>query len=570
MIYDARQWTRPPRTLDLPAPIINIAAGRGVAAVETADRTIYLVDLASLAVTAHAHRADLPTEASAATGAPFTIAPDGRHLAYLVPPLDKEPVLLDTTHLNGSGQPLPAPQQLTNTLRFSAEGTQLAVGAGDGSVVVYSAADGRSIATLAGHSGPVLASAWGSHDALYTAGLDSQVVSWDVEPTPRLAHPSGPSIATADHAERFGDHVVGESPVQGTSPESTERLFDLDLRTGAERSWPAGLSDDDYINQDVATPDGALALVSIQRYRGNISSNRFELWDQRHGVLLRTIVPPASSDESQPLTAAISPDGTNAIVTLRHGVLGVLSLPSGRLVRTVAVAFSGPAAERILLDPWQYDPNGKLLIGGIDAGPPDPAAPGPVVTQAGDHATPNQRLGLLDVATGSLIAQVGMGNTDGPTAVAWSHNRRLLAVGTAAGTLATYDARTLRVVHQAGTADAGHVLSASFAPDDRTLVTAGTDASMTFWDTPTMTREGSRVVTSSAVASWWYAWYTSDRTVAGLAPDQSRPTEDRQRWFSFPARAEDWAQQACALSAADITRAQWAQYVGDRPYRHVC
>jgi len=44
----------------------------------------------------------------------------------------------------------------------------------------------------------------------------------------------------------------------------------------------------------------------------------------------------------------------------------------------------------------------------------------------------------------------------------------------------------------------------------------------------------------------------------------------RQRYFTFPADANSWARVACGIAASQLSRSEWARYVGDRPYRRVC
>jgi hypothetical protein len=65
-----------------------------------------------------------------------------------------------------------------------------------------------------------------------------------------------------------------------------------------------------------------------------------------------------------------------------------------------------------------------------------------------------------------------------------------------------------------------------------------------------------------------YAWYDHAGDVVGFANDPTHP--DGQRWFTLPADPAALVRTACALAGADITRAQWTRYVGDRPYRSVC
>jgi WD40 repeat protein len=145
---------------------------------------------------------------------------------------------------------------------------------------------------------------------------------------------------------------------------------------------------------------------------------------------------------------------------------------------------AGPDSARLVVVPWQFDPAGHLLLGVFDHGPPQLAPPGAPSTSASTGDPPNQRLALLDVRSGRLLSQVGLGDVIAPSAVAWSHDGRMLAVGTYQGTVTLYDAATLRERAAAGSVVPGTVESASFAPDDRTLVVGSTDAEMSFFSVP--------------------------------------------------------------------------------------
>jgi WD40 repeat protein len=178
---------------------------------------------------------------------------------------------------------------------------------------------------------------------------------------------------------------------------------------------------------------------------------------------------------------------------------------------------------------------------------------------------------LVNVSTGRLIAQVGLGDIGDTSTVAWSHDGRFLAVGTYDGTLTLRDAATLKPLVDAGPVEPGSLTSASFAPDDKTLVTAGTSGALNFWSVPDLSREGGRVIIGNGANNGGVlAWFDAAGNVVGLASDERKPNTDLQRWFTFNAQPASLLSTACGLAGADITRVEWARYVGDRPYRPVC
>jgi sugar lactone lactonase YvrE len=232
----------------------------------------------------------------------------------------------------------------------------------------------------------------------------------------------------------------------------------------------------------------------------------------------------------------------------------------------MTVQFANPDGGRVDVLPWRFDPAGRLVLVSEDPGP-NGSQPS---TGSGPPLPANQRIGLLDVASGRLVAQARLGNVVFPTALAWSHDRRLLAVTTLTGTLALYDADTLALRINVGSVSSGWVNTLAFAPDDRTLVTGDTAGSVNLLSVPDLVREGQHIlIGNSANNGGNWAWFAPDGNIVGFAQDSQRPSGG-MRWFEFDARPSALAAAACTLAGADITRAQWQRYVGDRPYRHVC
>ena len=556
-VYDASDWERPARTVTLPAPVVDIAAGLRTAVVVTSDQRIFVIDLATLRIAGSAHRSDLPTAAASNDESAFTISPDGSRVAFVGPGPDDPPVVLRTVVLQGASIVLPRSLNDALSLAFNSTGSALAVGSAGGALNVYHVTDGQPIASLAGQSGTILGAAWASNGALYTDGLDSQVVSWDVSSIPRLLHLKGATVPSADFAVQSGRIVVGVNPQQGFGPPAQEKMFSFDLTDGAIHSWPLGLTGQDYVTQVTATPDGSRAIVSIE----SAHANRWQVWDLRRGVVLHTIPALPGDDNTLGLSAAISPDGTSAVIGVTASRLAVVDLPSGRFVRMITARFAGADGSRIHAVVWQFTPDGHVLLWGYDPGGSGGSGGSTVV---------EQRLGLLDVTRGTVVAQASVGDIDGPKFFAWSHSGTTLAMGTYAGSLATFNAATLRPLREADAVDTGYVLSVGFSPDDRTLVAAGTDSTMTFWDVATLSREGGREAAPNAAMVWWYAWFDPQGDVTGLAPQLTQPGVNRERRFTFPARTTQWLTLTCALAGQRMTRAQWARYAGDEPFRRVC
>ena len=566
-IFDARNWSASPRQFVERGTPVNLAAGRASVGIERADGSVEVRALPSLRITG-----GLGTVRGAALqpGEPLALSPDGAHVARVEPADPRSVAIYATAPSRTAGTALPTQTQGVSQLSFSPDGTDLAVGTFGGAVAVYRSADATLAEPLAGHTGAVLGLAWTGVRAptgLYTVGLDGQLVSWSVSAIPPAVTESGPDVAAADRGEMFGHFVLGLTPAQGNVPESRETAYLVDIDTGRRSSWPLGLGNGDSVNQAVASFDGKRALISVETKAG---LNRIEVWDlTRHVRVAHLELPAGTAQFPVGLNAAISPDGHTAYSSLGATRVGVFELPSGRYLRSVTVRFTQPDSARLYAIPWMFDPHGRLLVSGFDPDPTSgapPASPGRV-----DSRPPNQRLGILDVRTLRLVAQTSLGDVNFPTALAWSRDGTRLAVGTYAGTLALYNATTLSLQVSAGVVEPGSVKTESFAPDDQTLLTAGTSGEINFYTVPDLRRLGEQLtIGNGANNGGVFAWFSDRGQVEGYAPDPSKPTTEKQRWFVLHADPASLVSTACRLAGSDMTRPQWQRYVVDRPYQHVC
>ena len=566
-VFDSSDWAAPPRTFVTTTGPIGIAAARSALAVESWNGSVEVYSLPALRLIGRLPAASrsrtVPISLFAENTGRIAVSPDGDMVARVDPNVGTRVALYRAGARTPTGTPLPAQPALVNTLAFSPDGAQVAVGSVAGSLGVYASSGGRQIAALHGHINQVNGIAWSgatTATGLYTAGQDGQLVSWDLGAGPRTVSESGPERTPPIRAALFGPRVIGD--VQPGDANSSRQLFTVDVGTGAYTRWPAGLHDDEGIWQIVASPDGGRALVSIG---GGAAGDRVAIVDlHSHRTIGQLAFPPGSDLSSKDgLSAAISPDARFAFCALDRNRIGVFAVPSGRYLRTFSPGFANPDAGRLQLIPQQVDPAGRLVVAALDPGP-----------GAADRSRDNppqpadDRLGLVDVLTGKLVAQTRLGDIGAPTALAWTHTGRSVAVGTADGTLALYGADSLALQARAGLVAAGPVDSLDFSRDDRALVLGAGDVS--FWSVPELTREGQAIeIGGSEGSGGLSAWYAPDGDVVGFASDADRP-DAGVRWFSLRAQPSSLLSIACQLAGSDITEAQWQRYVGDRPYRHVC
>jgi WD40 repeat protein len=456
--------------------------------------------------------------------------------------------------------PLPVQPGPIVTTRFTPDGAQLAVSTNSGSLAVYRTADGAETHSFAGQAGSIGGIDWTGVSrpaGLYTVGLDGDLVSWDLGSGPRLLAERGPDYPAPKLTDLFGTQIVGMSQVPNT-PNSTRRIYTVNARTGDSASWPAGLIDANGRTQGMAqitaSGNGTYGLADIGGIYGSVAGhNRVEIFDLRAHRDVGHLVLPGTDFFPDGYFAVPSPDGRRAYCNCSpsHDRVDVFALPSGKLLTSFRVRFPGPAAGQLEPECWRFDPAGRLVVFGW--------------SPQGLH----QRIGVVDVVSHRLIAQTDLGTAPPLTAIAWSHDLRTVAVGTAEGTVAIYDAATLSVRTKPIIATSGNVNSLSFAPDDQALVVGGTDGAVRFLNLPDLTPEGERLSIGGYGGPLW-AWYAPNGDVFGLAPDTRRPNGQDVRWFTLHVATPSLVASACQLAGADITRAQWQRYVGDRPYEHVC
>ena len=568
-VFDVTNWTAPPREfVETGAPVV-LGAGRSAFAIERSDGS---VDVRALPSLRPIGRLNPIPGSDQQPGGPGTLAvsPDGSHVARIDPDDQRSVAVYGIGAAHVAPVPLPTQEQNVSQVAFSPDGAEIAVGTLAGSVMVYRTVDGTQTDALVGHTGAVSGVTWTGRTTptgLYSVGLDSQLTSWTLNALPRTMTESGPDIAAPDRGEVFGHFVLGLTPAQGNAPESQEHAYLVNIDNGRRSFWPLGLKDGDYVNQAVASSDGQRGLISVETQKG---LNRIEIWDLTRQVLVGRLALPGTAQFPIGLNAAISADGRTAYSSLGATQIGVFDLPSGQYVRNFTVRFAQPNSARIYAIPWMFDPNGRLLVGGFDPNATTGVPPRHLAPSMRDHQT-----NASDCWTSTrhaLVAQTSLGDVNFPTAIAWSHDRTRLAVGAYEGTLALYDAETLALQASAGVVEPGWVKTASFAPDDRTLVTGGTFGAIKFYNVPDLTPIASPLqIGNSSNNGGVFAWYQPNGQVQGYAADAAKPTFTfTQRWFELHTDRTSLVSTACDLAGADITPAQWKRYVGDRPYRHIC
>jgi WD40 repeat protein len=99
----------------------------------------------------------------------------------------------------------------------------------------------------------------------------------------------------------------------------------------------------------------------------------------------------------------------------------------------------------------------------------------------------------------------------------------------------------------------------SYSPDGHLLAASSFDQTTTLWDLKSRKRLGESFPVKQGVIP-----------AAHFAPDGNLLIvylADAARW---PTSVEAWKKYACQVAGRDLSRAEWADLLPNRPYRRVC
>jgi WD40 repeat protein len=140
--------------------------------------------------------------------------------------------------------------------------------------------------------------------------------------------------------------------------------------------------------------------------------------------------------------------------------------------------------------------------------------------------------------------------------------RGLLATGTWAGITQLWDARTGRHLTLPRLVAAAPVSSLAFEASGRLLASVGgSDGTLKLWRAPDLTSFGADFPLEAT--QWGSAAFTPDgsRIVALFGDGHG---------VVWPATSAAWLRHACAVAGRNLTRDEWARYIGSPRYEKTC
>ena len=508
------------------------------------------------------------------------------------------------------------PKRWENVLAFSPDGTVLASGAHDGSIVLWATATGQPIGSpLLGHHSEIFGLAFSPDGSILASGSeDRTVILWDVKTgvamgPPLAGHqgwplgndswglsvafsPDGKTLASAakdrsvmlwdvDSRRPAGDPLKGhrEPPIAVAFSADGRSLLSLGRDNVALR-WAADpLS---VLGRPLeGAPEGysSIAFSPNGRILATTSgNNKVTLWDPERGQPIRA---PLQGQSNTILSLAFTADGGKLLSAAKDRVIA-WEMSSGT-AKAEKLGGTDDDVSRVAFSPdgnstvWS---DSSVLIMRTGEAPP---VRFPIAVVSEDHSimglafSPDGRrlasggfdgtVALWDLNSRHLLWPAARAHRMAVQALAFSPDGKMLASGAVGmadydDSVRLWDTQSGQELPPALTGHSGPVYAIAFSPDGRMLACAA-GVRIVFWDIERRQSLGEAIAYREGEFVSSLAFSSDGRWLGSAGFHDSAIVWDL--------RPDVWLRQACAIANRDLDEREWKQLFGDTPpYRKSC
>ena len=497
-------------------------------------------------------------------GSNFAFSPDDALLAIA---RYTDLVLYDIRFHREVQRPLTGHTKNITSLAFSQDGTTVAAGSEDKTIVVWDVESRRQLATLTGHAETV-GSLLFNHDGeiLLSGDYGGSIMRWDLEKMKTIDSP----------VKGFGDSISSIF----LAPDGHVKAAAL------EKNWVIllNVNDDPPLGRRVRVPDIGSANVAFSP-DGRFLASAGEFGD----VLIWNVASgqqsgePLSGHDRQASSLAFSPDGKTLVSGSMDGTVTFWDMATRK-------ALGQPLKPQGRSPVWSlaWGPDGKSVVEGGDATLVfwDGATLqqlGPPITSQKDRIwalafSPDGRL-LASAGNGlevaiwkagherTLIKTLGTPVTPGdgdfelmPVGVSFSPDGRLLASSTRDHSVTIWSVRSWQPIPPVLYGHAQAVSGVAFSRDGRILASGSADGDIRLWDVKTHELLGILATQQNAVQGVVFS--PREGILASVGEDNSI--------IFWDADLDGWIREACRIANRNLTPQEWSTYIRSRSYQKTC
>jgi WD40 repeat protein len=437
----------------------------------------------------------------------------------------------------------------------------LASGSEDQTIILWDVATRQALGPpLAGHQGPVTSLVFGPDGQTLASGSDDRnIILWDVATGQTIERPLQ---GHTDRVLSLAFSPDGQTIASG-SADGTIILWDFMV------SLPPDLSETEHIirvNNVAFSPDGQ--IVASGSYEGTIM-----LWD----ALTGQPVGDSLIDSHTPWVVAFSPhtsEGTGGHTLAAGNSEGLIVLWDVATRQPLDPPLIGHTDD---VQSMAFSPDGEMLASASENGEvilwdvtthQSLGLPLPIVGKSVAFSPDGQTLAigsseviLWNVKTGQTIGQPMAGHTDEILSMTFSPDDKILVSGGIDHAIILWDLAMHQPIRQSLTNHADAVTSLSFSPDGRTLASGSWDKTVILWDVATLQPIGPPLTNEDRV--WSVAFSPDGRALASGG-------QGNGKIILRDVSPESWQKQACQMVTRNLTLTEWERYLGGEPYQVTC